>query len=194
MDCEKTGVLIRQLRREKHLTQFALAELLCVSDKAVSKWERGCGCPDISLLPKLSGILDVDLESLLSGCLDTNNPVGGNMKKLMFYICPDCGNIITATAAAVISCCGKKLPSLAPEKALDEEKLKVELVDNNYFITGDHQMTKEHYVSFVAFLTGDTLLMRRLYPEWDLQTRLPIMGHGMLVWNCTKHGLKYQLL
>ena len=55
-------------------------------------------------------------------------------------------------------------------------------------------MTKEHYVSFVALLTGDTLFLRRLYPEWDLQTRIPAFGHGILLWYCTKHGLFRQLL
>ena len=102
MDCTKTGGLIRALRREKGLTQLQLAEKLRVSDKAVSKWERGCGCPDVSLLPELSGILGVELEKLLSGELDVNDPVGGNMKNLKFYVCPDCGNITTASEEAAV--------------------------------------------------------------------------------------------
>lgn len=194
MDCIKIGNLIRKLRREKGLTQLALADKMNISDKAVSKWERGLGCPDVSLLPELSGILGVDLAGLLSGELDANDPVGGNMKKLKFYICPDCGNIITATAEAAVSCCGKKLAAQTPEKAAEGEKLKAEVIENDYFISSDHEMTKEHYIPFVAFLTGDTLLLRKLYPEWDLQTRLPVIGHGTLVWYCTRHGLKYQLI
>ena len=51
MDQVKTGKLIRSLRQQKSLTQLALAEMLGVSDKAVSKWERGCGAPDISPSP-----------------------------------------------------------------------------------------------------------------------------------------------
>ena len=47
MDNEKTGRLIRDLRTEKGLTQAQLAQLIHVSDKAVSKWERGLGCPDV---------------------------------------------------------------------------------------------------------------------------------------------------
>ena len=54
MDCEKIGKLIRSLRRERGLTQLGLAEQMHISDKAVSKWERGLGCPDVSLLPELS--------------------------------------------------------------------------------------------------------------------------------------------
>ena len=80
MDQKKVGALIRALRREKNLTQRALAERLGLSDKAVSKWERGLGCPDISLLADLSAALDVDLAQMLSGGLKSNDFVGGNMK------------------------------------------------------------------------------------------------------------------
>lgn len=194
MDAVKTGALIRALRREIGLTQRELAARLHVSDKAVSKWERGCGCPDVSLLPALSGALAVDLDRLLAGDLGENDLVGGNMKKLKFYVCPQCGNILTAAAEAGVSCCGKKLAALAPRKADAAEKLDVEVIENDYFVTADHEMTKEHYISFVALLTGDTLVLRRQYPEWDLQARLPRLGHGMLVWYCNRHGLFYQLV
>ena len=64
MDNAKIGKLIYHLRQEKEMTQLQLAEQLNISDKAVSKWERGLGCPDVSLLPELSQILNVDLEKL----------------------------------------------------------------------------------------------------------------------------------
>lgn len=86
----KIGNLIYTLRKEKQLTQLQLAERMNISDKTVSKWERGLGCPDISLLPDLSKILEVNLEELLSGKLDINSITGGNMKKTKFYICPQC--------------------------------------------------------------------------------------------------------
>ncbi|MDD3920104.1 MAG: helix-turn-helix transcriptional regulator, partial [Eubacteriales bacterium] len=88
MDCEKIGKLIATLRKEKGLTQKALAELLYVSDRAVSKWERGLGCPEVSLLPALSGALEVDLEKMLEGELSPNSADGGNMKRIQFYMCP----------------------------------------------------------------------------------------------------------
>ena len=88
MDQTKTGGLIRALRTQKGLTQKALAEAIGVGDKAVSKWERGLGCPDVSLLPELSRVLGVGLETLLSGSLDANDQERGNMKKLRFYVCP----------------------------------------------------------------------------------------------------------
>ena len=192
MDQTKTGGLIRALRTQKGLTQKALAEAIGVGDKAVSKWERGLGCPDVSLLPEISRVLGVGLETLLSGSLDANDQERGNMKKLNFYVCPDCGNLITAATEVGVSCCGRTLLPLEPQKP--EEPLSVEKIDDSWFVSSPHPMTKDHYVSFVALLTGDTLFLRRLYPEWDLQTRIPAFGHGILLWYCTQHGLFRQLL
>lgn len=90
MDQIKTGKIIRSIRLKKKLTQLELAEMIGVSDKAVSKWERGCGAPDISLLPLLSEALQIDTEALLRGDTEENDMNNGNMKKMKFYICPDC--------------------------------------------------------------------------------------------------------
>ncbi len=67
MDNKKMAQFISQLRKEKNLTQRQLAEQLNVTDKAVSKWERGLSCPDITLLPALSDILGVTTGELLNG-------------------------------------------------------------------------------------------------------------------------------
>lgn len=192
MDATKIGELICALRKEKGLTQLQLAERLNVSDKAVSKWERGLGCPDVSLLARLSQVFAVDLEKLLAGELDPNSQAAGNLKNLHFYVCPTCGNLVTALVDTPVSCCGKKLTALTAQKAGPEDKLSVEIIENDYFISSDHEMTKDHYISFVAFLTGDTVLLRKQYPEWNLQTRLPVFAHGRLLWYCTRHGLFYQ--
>lgn len=194
MDCAKIGKLIYSLRTERNLTQQKLAQFMNISDKTISKWERGLGCPDVSLLPELSSIFGVNLESLLAGELDANDLVGGNMKKLKFYVCPSCGNLLTGTAEATISCCGKKLATLIPQKATDAEKLTVEKIENEYFISTQHEMTKQHYITFVALLTGDSLMLRKQYPEWNVATRIPCFGRGMLMWYCTQHGLFYQLI
>lgn len=70
MDKEKTGKLIKELRKKNGLTQLQLAEKLHVSDKAVSKWERGLSLPDIDLLEPLSAELHIRIDELLSGQLD----------------------------------------------------------------------------------------------------------------------------
>ena len=71
MDAQKTGKLINYLRSKKSLTQKQLAEKINVSDKAVSKWERGDGCPDVALLPALAEVLETDVDSLLKGELSS---------------------------------------------------------------------------------------------------------------------------
>ncbi len=189
MDQTKTGSLICKLRKEKGLTQQQLATQIGVSDKAVSKWERGLGCPEVSLLPQVAGALGVDMETLLAGTLDENERSGGNMKKLCFYVCPGCGNVLTAATEASVSCCGKRLKPLVPKQASEDERLQVELVENEFYITSGHPMEREHHIAFVALLTGDALHLRRQYPEWDLQARIPRLAHGRLLWYCTQHGL-----
>lgn len=67
MNYEKIGKFILEIRKTKNLTQKQLAEKIGVTDKAVSKWERGLGCPDVSLLGELSNALDVGIGELLNG-------------------------------------------------------------------------------------------------------------------------------
>ncbi|NLG10132.1 MAG: helix-turn-helix domain-containing protein [Coriobacteriaceae bacterium] len=194
MDNTKTGKLIRTLRKNSGLTQSTLASQLGVSDKAVSKWERGSGCPDVSLLPELAQVLGASIDALLSGELSSNDVQGGSMRQTRFYVCSECGNIVTSTAEAIVSCCGMTLQALEAQKADGYDLLDVEQIETEFFITSDHEMSKEHHVTFVAFLNGDTLIIRRLYPEWDLQVRLPRIGHGKLFHYCKEHGLFYQIV
>ena len=192
MDNKKVGQLIRELRKERHMTQAQLAEQLHVSDKTVSKWETGKGGPELSLLTEISKIYEIDLQNLLSGELNQNQLRSINLRKVKLYICPTCGNVVTATSEAAVSCCGRKLKEATPTKASQDEKLMVELVENDFFVTSQHEMTKEHYISFVALLTADAIIMRKQYPEWDLAVRIPRIAHGRLLWYCSRHGLFYQ--
>ena len=194
MDALKIGNLIYELRVARNMTQKQLAERLFISDKTVSKWERGGGFPDLALLPDIAQVLDVRLEDLLRGEIDTNDMTGGNMKNLKFYVCPQCGNLVTASEESQIFCCGKPLVALELVKAEADDTLEVELIENEYFVSSKHEMTKEHYIMFVALLTGDSMVLCRQYPEWDLQTRLPRMAHGKLFWYCNNHGLFYRLV
>lgn len=194
MNQNETGALIKKLRIEKKLTQQQLADILCVTDKAVSKWERGLGCPDPSLLKDLADTLGTEAGTLLSGKMVLNEKSSGNMKKTLFYVCPGCGNIICSVSEADISCCGKKLQSLTMRKAQKHETLSVEVIDNEFFISTDHEMTREHYISFAALLSDETVIIRKRYPEWDFNTRFPRIPYAILVWYCTKHGLMYQHL
>ncbi len=193
MDSDKIGNLIQRRRKEMNLTQKNLADRLFLSDKTISKWERGIGLPDVTILPLLANQLGITLDSLMQGEFEINDNIGGNMKNLKFYYCKSCSNIVTSTLDVEISCCGKKLSELIPDKASEEEKLEIQLIEHDYYITSDHPMTKDNYISFVALLTGDSIMLKKQYPEWNLQLRIPNFGKGKLVWYSTSKGLKYQL-
>ena len=189
MDPIKCGVLIRRLRTEAHLTQRELAQKLSVTDKAVSKWERGMGCPDVSLLSQLSSVFRVDLESLLKGSLPKSRTEGGNMKRTRFAVCPVCGNVITAAASAQISCCGRTLETVLPQKADAGHTPVLEKMDGEYCLTFAHPMDKDHFIRFVCLITFDRMTLVRLYPEQDALVRLPYVRMGTVVFGCSQHGL-----
>ncbi|MGL5313584.1 MAG: helix-turn-helix domain-containing protein [Peptostreptococcaceae bacterium] len=192
MDCKKIGNLIYQLRKDKNMTQKQIANELNISDKTISKWERGQGCPDISLLKELSLVLEVSIEQLLAGEINSNESVGGNMNKIKFYVCPQCNNLMTATGDANISCCGKVLEPLSAKKENDDHLLNIEPVEDELFITSNHKMIKEHYISFVAYVRGDRVLIVKQYPEWNMQFRFRKQGRGRVYFYCTQDGLYYQ--
>ena len=159
MNCDKIGKLIYNLRKEKSMTQKQLADLMNISDKTISKWERGLGCPDVSLLPELSQIVGVNIEEILLGNIELNQTVGGNMKKLKFYVCPQCNNLMTATGDANISCCGKRLEALHATKGNEDHLLTIEPIEDELYISSSHEMKKDHYISFVAYVTGDRIFI-----------------------------------
>ncbi len=189
MDCRKTGQLICRLRKEKGMTQKQLAELLMLSPKTVSKWECGSGCPDISLLPQLAELLGVGAEQLLQGRLNDSSFDGGNMKRIRFYRCAACGNVITGTGDAELICCGRKVTALQEQQMDDTHQLQLEDMDGEYYITLNHNMTKEHFIPFVAWASFDRVMLVRLYPEQDAELRMPLPRKGTLYVCCSRHGL-----
>lgn len=189
MDCNRVGKLILALRKQKLMTQKQLADLMNISDKAVSKWERGLGCPDVSLLAELSEILGVNIEKILTGDLEPNDTDGGNMKRIKFYVCSDCGGVLFTTGDADIFCCGRKLETLIPQKADSGHTLSIEEVEFDYFISFSHEMERSHYISFVALVASDRVLIVKLYPEQGGEVRFPKMYGGNIYYYCTQHGL-----
>ncbi len=187
-----TGAVIKKLREEKGITQLQLAEAIGVSDKAVSKWETAKGLPDITLIEPLAKALEVSVMELMSGNTVINGNISSNILRSKFYVCPVCGNIIRTTGDAVISCCGITLPPLDAEEADDEHRINVEKVEDEHFITINHDMTKTHFISFVAYLTSDRVQFVKFYPESNAETRLQLRGRGYLYIYCNKHGLMKQ--
>ena len=184
-----TGAVIKKLREHQNMTQAALAEILGVSDKAVSKWETGRGYPDITLVESIANALGVSSIELLSGNRIENNNVSSNIMKSKFYVCPVCGNIIHSVGEAVVSCCGILLPALEAEDFDEKHELIFEAVEDETFITANHDMTKNHYVSFIAFASSDKLELKKLYPEGNAEARFKLRGHGFVYLYCNKDGL-----
>ncbi len=189
MDCYKVGKLILNLRKEKGMTQKELADVMNISDRTISKWERGIGCPDVSLLHELSNILGVNIEKILIGDLEPNDVDGGNMKKIKFYVCPTCGNPLYCTGKSEVSYCGRKLSPLEAQSEEIPHEICVNEVENDFYFTIQHEMTKQHYISFVAYVSCDRVLFIKLYPEQAAEVRFAKMYGGEIYFYCNKHGL-----
>ncbi len=192
MDCAKIGRLILNLRKEKRLTQQQLADALNISNKTISKWECGLGCPDVSLWPDLSAILGVDIKQMIQGEIVPNKPDNGNMVNTRFYVCPQCQNALFSTGSASIFCCGRKLEPLPISD--DPPETTVELMDGEYFVDIAHDMSRGHSLLFAAYVVGDKVFFTRMYPEQSAQMRLPSIRGGRLYLYCIKHGLSAQKL
>ena len=189
MDNYITGATIKRLREAKGITQSQLAEQIGVSSKAVSKWETAKGLPDITLIEPLAKALGVSVMELMSGDTVINKNTSSNILRSKFCVCPVCGNIIRTTGDAVISCCGITLPPLEAEETDGEHAITVEKVEDEHFITVNHEMTKTHFISFAAYLTSDRVQFVKFYPEGNAETRFQLRGRGYIYIYCNKHGL-----
>ncbi len=192
MDRYITGTVIKELREKKGFTQAELAERLSVSDKTISKWETGKGYPDITLLEPIAATFDVSVAELLSGNAICNMNVSGNMLRSKFYICPVCGNIIHSMGEAAIQCHGILLTPSVAEVTDEKHKIFIERVEDEYFVRIEHDMTKKHYISFIAVVSSDRIQMVKLYPEGNPEARFKINGVKKIYYYCNKDGLFYQ--
>lgn len=192
MDTYITGATIKTLREKKGLTQLQLANMLGVSSKAVSKWETAKGLPDITLIEPLANALSVSVMELMTGNAVFNKNISSNMLRSKFYVCPVCSNVIRSSGDAVISCCGISLPPLEAEEVSETHQITIEKVEDEFFITVNHPMTKSHFISFLAYITTDKVQFIKFYPEGNAETRIQLRGSGYLYIYCNKHGLMKQ--
>lgn len=189
MNTYVTGETVKSLRSKLNLTQAQLAEKLNVSHKTISKWETGKGLPDITLIEPLAKALQISVPELFSGEKIINTNRSANISRSSLYVCPVCGNIFHSTGKALISCCGITLPPLEYEEIDDSHSVMCEKIDGEHYITINHEMTKQHYISFIAYSTSDRFEIVKLYPEGTAHARFMPRGRGMLYWYCNRHGL-----
>lgn len=197
-----TGSTIKSLREKQNLTQAELAKLLSVSDKTISKWETGRGFPDITFLEPLAKFLKVSIIELLSGNEIINQNKNSNLRKSNFYTCPICGNVIFSVGNALISCCGIQLLPLEVENIsknkteenfendfLQEHKINLENVEDEIFVSLNHPMEKNHFISWIASISFDSVIITKLYPEQNAECRFKKRGQQKIFAYCNRHGL-----
>lgn len=184
-----TGAIIKKLREGRGLTQAVLAEKLSVSDKTVSKWENGRGYPDITMLEPLSKALGISVAELISGSSVTNCNRSFNMARMKFYVCPVCGNLITASGEAHISCCGITLLPAEAEKPDTDHMPSIEKIEDEYYVCFEHPMSREHYISFIAGVKDNGIELKKLYPEGAADAYFKINRTQRIYYYCNRHGL-----
>ena len=183
------GKQISRLRAAKGLSQEDLANDLQVSRQSISKWETGRGLPDMALFQPLAEALQVSVSELFSGVQIVNQNRSGNLKKMGFYVCPICGNVLYSMGEGVFSCCGISLPKLQAEPATDTHTRTIQQVEYDYVVSMEHPMEKTHFLSFFAYVTSDRISFVKCYPEQNPMVRFPMMGHGTIYSYCNRHGL-----
>ena len=184
-----TGAVIKELREKQHMTQAELADKLNVSDKTISKWETAKGYPDISLLEPIAKVFGVSITELISGNPVSNVNVSANMMRSKFYVCPVCGNVIHCMGEVVIHCHGVLLSPLETEETDEKHKIFIEKVEDEYYVRIDHDMTKKHYISFIAAISIEKVQIIKLYPEGNAEARFKINGVKRILFYCNKDGL-----
>ena len=184
-----TGTIIRELREKKKLTQAELAGILKVSDKTVSKWETGRGYPDITLLEPIAGTFGISVMELLSGNAIRNMNISSNVLRSGFYVCPVCGNVIHSMGEAVLNCHGVLLKPCEAEDPDERHKILIGKSENEYYVRVEHEMTKQHYISFIAALSQDRVQMVKLYPEGNAEARFKMDGVKRVLCYCNRDGL-----
>ena len=183
------GEVIKALREKNRMTQAELAEKIGVTDKAVSKWETGRGLPDITLVESIADALGISVGELFAGEQIINRNVSSNMKRAKLYVCPICGNVIQSTGDVALSCCGVTLPALEAEDPDEAHQIRMETVEDEYYVSADHPMTKDHYISCFIYRTGDRIETVKLYPEGNAECRFFRRGRGDVYAYCNRHGL-----
>ena len=188
------GEILRKQRKRKGYTQAELAEKIGVGDKTISKWETGRSLPDMLAVQTLAEVFGLSLAELMGGTKVENRNAAGNMQKCRWYVCPICGNILCAQGESVISCCGLMLSTLQAKDCEETHWIQSEEIDGEWYLTIQHEMSKEHFISFVALVGGDRVQIVKLYPEQEAEAHFMMRGHGVAYIYCNQHGLYRQLL
>ena len=147
------------------------------------------GLPDISLIEPLAKTLKVSVIELMNGEYITHQNKSSNMLKSNFSVGPICGNIIHTMGENINSCCGINLPILEADLENNKHIINCDILENEFFVSINHEMSKDHYISFIAYITNDRCEIVKLYPEQNAEVRFLKRGKGIIYAYCNKDGL-----
>lgn len=111
------------------------------------------------------------------------------MNTTKFYRCPQCGSVFTGSKNGQIACCGQQLEPLTAQDMDEQHQLTIEEMEDEYYITLAHPMTKEHYIAFLAWTAYDRTMLVQMYPEQNAELRLNLPRRGEVYVCCSQHGL-----
>lgn len=129
------------------------------------------------------------MTELLSGDCTENRNRAGNLIRSLFYVCPVCGNVIWSVGEGAYSCCGVSLPPLVAEEPDEAHAIHAEKVETEWYVSLEHPMDKQHFITFLALVCSDRVQVVRLYPEQEASARFFSRGRSWLFAYCNHHGL-----
>jgi Growth regulator len=128
--------------------------------------------------------LTLDGDSLVM----RNSCLRRNMLQTRFHVCPVCGNVIRCISDARVNCHGLDLPALEARKA-PEGQISLEKVEDEVFVSIDHEMTRKNFVSFIAAVSADRVQMVELFPEGNAEARFKLSGIRDIYYYSIREGL-----
>ena len=111
------------------------------------------------------------------------------MLRSKLYVCPVCGNVIHSMGDTAIHCHGVLLTPEVEDVPDEKHTMVVERVEDEYYVQIGHEMTKQHYISFIAAVSSDRMQLVKLYPEGNAEARFKINGVRKILWFCNRDGL-----
>ncbi|MGN1275369.1 MAG: helix-turn-helix domain-containing protein [Floccifex sp.] len=189
MNQNQIANLIRSNREKRKMTQMELAQQLYVSDKTISKWETCKSCPDLEMMEAISRVFQMSIYEFLSNQFIETSNKQGNCLKVHFYVCPICGNVLWSLSESVMHCHGISLSSLQVQETNEDHPVSIQKIENEYYVSISHEMTKQHYISFVAAFSGNRIQFVKLYPEQNAEAYFKMDGVKLIYFYCNQEGL-----
>lgn len=150
---------------------------------------NGTGLPDTGILDSIANALSISVSELFSGDIAVNKNLNSNLQNLCFYACPVCKNTVFSMGEGSFLCCGKRLERLCRREDDKSHGIRIEFAENEHYVSLEHEMSKEHYISMLCMVTNDRIQTVKLYPEQGACAVFGKFGHGMIYALCSNHGL-----